>query len=419
MPHFIRRLWACAILLISAASLAQASLQYCNTRSYVQLHLCLAVDTYYNTTSKATDLLATFGYQSFSAGGWTSVGLGSSMYGALVVIGYVHNGEPTLDLRQATGHFEPQSLPTLPQWTISSLAANTSGWFESSFHIYGYDSWLGAKGHNLGVQSFIWATSVAKPANKHSTAFSLAMHDDKGQFSFDLGAYSANNALSGSPQHAPAIHFGKKNDNVEDGGASVAAAGVPRAYVFYLHGVALVSGIMILYPAGALALRFTKLRPFRLHLYFQLGASMSCLVGFAAAGFAIRADPLRYLREPHVLLGLVILCGILLQNTLGWLHHRAYVNDAKNAFVTSAHILVGRFIIILGSANALLGLILARARPTTLVFLSTVFAVDVVVVSCIWLATRKRRDEEEKQEVGVPLLDDDSDGHDSHATSRM
>lgn len=62
----------------------------------------------------------------------------------------------------------------------------------------------------------------------------------------------------------------------------------------------------------------------------------------------------RYLREPHVLLGLVILCGILLQNTLGWLHHRAYVNDAKNAFVTSAHILVGRFIIILGSANALL-----------------------------------------------------------------
>ena len=92
MPHFIRRLWACAILLISAARLAQASLQYCNTRSYVQLHLCLAVDTYYNTTSKATDLLATFGYQSFSAGGWTSVGLGSSMYGALVVIGYVHNG---------------------------------------------------------------------------------------------------------------------------------------------------------------------------------------------------------------------------------------------------------------------------------------------------------------------------------------
>jgi len=134
---------------------------------------------------------------------------------------------------------------------------------------------------------------VAKPANKHSAAFSLAMHDDKGQFSFDLGAHSAKNALSGWPQNAPAIQFGKKNDNVEDGGASAgAAAGVPRAYVFYLHGVALVSGIMILYPAGALALRFTKLRPFRLHLYFQLGASMSCLVGFAAAGFAIRADPL-------------------------------------------------------------------------------------------------------------------------------
>jgi len=59
------------------------------------------VDTYYNTTSKATDLLATFGYQSFSAGGWTSVGLGSSMYGALVVIGYVHKPDflhPVLSL---------------------------------------------------------------------------------------------------------------------------------------------------------------------------------------------------------------------------------------------------------------------------------------------------------------------------------
>ncbi|UNI20935.1 hypothetical protein JDV02_006981 [Purpureocillium takamizusanense] len=419
-PHplpLIRRgggVCAYAILLASVASLALASLQYCNQRSHVQLHVCLAVDTYYNATSKAVDLLATFGYQVVSAGGWTAVGLGSSMYGALVIIGYVDHGEPTLDLRQATGHFEPKSLPALPVWTVPSPAVNTSGWFESSFQVYGYDSWLGLQGQSLGVQSFIWATSVSKTAQGERSgggAFSLSMHDDKGHFSFDFGSRPVG-ASPSDTSRPPSIHFGKENDNaVEHAGGVSIVDGAPRAFVSYLHGFALVMGIMVLYPAGALALRFTELRPFRLHLYFQLGASLSCLVGFAAAGFIIGADPLRYLTEPHVLLGLVILLSIILQNAFGWLHHRSYKRGTRNTWVTSAHVIVGRCIIVLGSANALLGLTLARTRPTTLVFILTVFIADVLVVSCVWYAARER-DGDERQKIGVPLLDDDPDGPD-------
>ncbi|KAJ6443422.1 eukaryotic cytochrome b561 domain-containing protein [Purpureocillium lavendulum] len=239
-------IWARAITcLLGMASLAQASLQYCHQDDELPMHMCVAVDAHYNRSSQATDVLATFGYQVVHRGGWTSVGLGSSMYGALVVIGLVNaQGKPTLEIRRATGHLEPQSSSHLPPWTVPSLAVNASGWFESSFRIYGCDSWLAVQGQDKSVQPFIWATYLGEEVHAASAAAGLGMHDEKGLFSLDLGSLVAKNGPMEASQ-LPVIEFGKANDHAEIDGAS-AGYQERRSYLFHLHGLALGLDVFVL-----------------------------------------------------------------------------------------------------------------------------------------------------------------------------
>ena len=173
------------------------------------------------------------------------------------------------------GHFEPQQSQSLPSSAVLSLAVNESAWFESNFYIYSCDAWLGGDDHDFSNQPLIWATG----SHGQGYGTSLSMHDDKGFFSLDLGSQPTQNTTT-EPVHPPTTDAGKEH-----------SSNSRRTVAFYLHGFSLVFGIMILYPAGAALLRFSDLQPFRVHLFFQISASVLCLAGAAAAAYAVTDEP--------------------------------------------------------------------------------------------------------------------------------
>lgn len=76
--------------------LAHAVVQYCNTKPQVPVHVCISLQTWYNSSTESKDLLVTFGYQKYFDGGWTAVGLGSGMSGALIFVAFLGEGEGKL-----------------------------------------------------------------------------------------------------------------------------------------------------------------------------------------------------------------------------------------------------------------------------------------------------------------------------------
>lgn len=65
------------------------SSQYCHSQTAKKpTPFCVATNTIYNTTTEATDLFVTFAYQQSLYGGWGAVGLGDSMFGALMFMTY-------------------------------------------------------------------------------------------------------------------------------------------------------------------------------------------------------------------------------------------------------------------------------------------------------------------------------------------
>lgn len=75
--------------LLALGSLA-ASVQHCNveTDKTAAIPFCVAVSTWDNTSTLATDLVVTFGYQRTSGKGWGAVGLGEAMFPALIFMTY-------------------------------------------------------------------------------------------------------------------------------------------------------------------------------------------------------------------------------------------------------------------------------------------------------------------------------------------
>lgn len=104
------------LLFFVRTATAEAS-QYCNFEAGknepAANDLCMAVRTYPNQSSNAHDVQVTLEVYrpQHSALGWTSIGIGNSMAHALTFIIYddhKSNTGPTLSVRQAFGHWEPE-----------------------------------------------------------------------------------------------------------------------------------------------------------------------------------------------------------------------------------------------------------------------------------------------------------------------
>ena len=174
------------LLAFSSNVLSTRTVQYCRHRgSNGNAEICLAVNTFYNTTTESLDIymtLQTFRYKA-SKKGWAAMGFGNQMTGALMLIVYgdPELGEMTVSARTATGH-HPVGMITdtsyyngpIPGIHIKDARFEpyTGGYVNENLgfspshagtaHIVCYDcqKWSGYKIDNTSTMaSMIWATN--------------------------------------------------------------------------------------------------------------------------------------------------------------------------------------------------------------------------------------------------------------------
>ncbi|KAH8807113.1 hypothetical protein F5884DRAFT_899568 [Xylogone sp. PMI_703] len=396
---------ACFLLSIHVG-VVHSSMQYCYEDLQVPIHFCLAVETWHNKTSSSTDLLVTFGHQRFREGGWTAVGVGRSMFGALMFIEYTGIEEaPVFSPRHGRGHVEPRPSDALPEIHVWNLAMNNSRWLEASFTCYGYDKWV-VVDKQADLQQLIWATNTRFNTDDALVDTELSIHQEHGRFALDMKQAQSH----GEMPTIPVIDFTKPNTTEDDHyrhgdtWLSFWASLLPS-----LHGVLLSFSLTVFFPVGAIIIRSGSSRAFQMHLFFQLTASFLCLVGVSIAGSQIIASGSQatYFREPHVLFGTLLVTLIAIQILLGHTHHQRYKHNAKSISITFWHVNLGRVIVVGGCLNVLLGLRLAGSSVLIKILFTTVSLLDIGIVASLSYIKYKERATMPpvSYEDDIPLLD--------------
>ncbi|RGP79546.1 eukaryotic cytochrome b561 domain-containing [Fusarium longipes] len=264
------------LLLFSLFGSAFGFAQYCHDPAPREhFAFCVAVDARLNASSSSTDLTVTFGYQKSNFGGWTAIGQGSGMYGALMFI-----------LGVSRGHFEPQPELSASLVETLSMKSNQTGWVEASFDCYG----CGGSYEANEPQPWIWAAKKKQQLNHASVESKLDIHDHYGRFKLVLPQPHDKSRV------IPVIDHSIPNQEHADSSGHLTMLKERHALV---HGTLTTVSIAFLIPLG----------------------SIGCLLG---VGFVVtKLEGPFPLLEPHVLIGSLVVCAILFQPVLGGLHMRS------------------------------------------------------------------------------------------------
>ncbi|KAK0620908.1 hypothetical protein B0T14DRAFT_604408 [Immersiella caudata] len=373
------------LVALCGASFCAAAVQYCHEDTRIPVRFCMATETTFNSSSSKTDLLLTFGYQRSDYGGWSAVGIGSEMRGAIAFIGYMEHssgdyGRPIVSIRRGRGHWEPRPSPkTLPQVDTISAALNTSGWFEASVVCYGCSGWE-ALDTTSSAQPWIWSTNTLQPFKDADAGTPLAGHTYFGHFDMDMtGAVGKAGASS-----SPVISGWGTIGEAVPAGSDLASKHKTQPYqwLFRLHGTFTSLAFTILYPCGALAIRSKSKGAFRSHVTAQLLATSLIAVGVSVALYCLAAQGSigDYLSRPHVIVGISLVLLILLQILLGHRHHQAFIASRKASMATKGHTTVGYTIILGGCLNTWLGFNLAGLTRSITVFCLLLSLWDMSVI---------------------------------------
>jgi hypothetical protein len=157
------------------------------------------------------------------------------------------------------------------------------------------------------------------------------------------------------------------------------------------HGVLASLAFVILFPAGAIAIRLASFPGVAwLHGAFQIFAFM---VYIAAAGLGIYlACGLKLLNNYHPIIGMVVLAVIFFQPILGFLHHRLFKKYSHRTIWSYAHIWLGRAAITLGIINGGLGLKLAdNSRSGKIAYGVIAGFMWLVWVAAIFIGEKRRK----------------------------
>ncbi|KAM3446617.1 hypothetical protein MY3296_009504 [Beauveria thailandica] len=233
MSALLKISWSLPLLLRTAD--AKGSARHCVEEGRKHINICVSFSTEANSTTEGTDVRLTFEHQRYSTGGWTAVGLGSGMYGALMLIAYTGTDG---------GHIEPRPFESLPEMAISAVSINESRWFTSTLTCYTCDEWVQTD-QGTSAQPFVWATNPSEPRDGASADAQLPMHRHKGHFTLDPSKdQGKGESLDGDTGSKKPVHT-----ETAMGDATVpSSAPKPSARIVVL----MILAIMLLFPAAAL-----------------------------------------------------------------------------------------------------------------------------------------------------------------------
>lgn len=200
-------------------------------------------------------------------------------------------------------------------------------------------------------------------------------------------------------------------------GSNGGAGSSERRTMLIAHGVLASLAFVILFPAGAIAIRLASFPGIVwFHAAFQIFAY---LVYIAAFGLGVYiASEMEMLDHYHPTIGIVVFVLVFLQPIFGYLHHLLFKKHQSRTLWSYVHIWLGRIAITLGIINGGLGLQWADSMNMSSRGGIIAYAVIAVVVWLAWVAAsvfgEKRRS---KKVTDAPPKYENTHGSKSHGSN--
>ena len=348
-----------------------STIQFCSADRF-----CVAQAAYENAATGSHDLYITLhmdGYTS-SGYGWTAVGLGDAMEGALMFIVYGNpqaHEKPILSVRTTMKqHHPPLPLPVdyaqavevqlvYARWTPVGNQYRA----ELNLICYNCTLWPGTSIDAMSeAQPWVWAHNPVQPFEAHSEDALLDMHSKaRGSgFGFFFMEMKMSVSSGASPPEFPKIYEDQGSRGAASEPADIALSVQGEQWTFrhrawQVHGFLLTVSFLGLYPLGVILLRQKSKAAFRLHWVVQ---TLSSTVTALAIISGIYLHP--EIEHLHQIIGLACFVAPVLQTFLGWRHHVVFTNTGEQSIFAKIHVSVGRGLISLGAINILLGMVLKQ-----------------------------------------------------------
>lgn len=167
------------------------------------------------------------------------------------------------------------------------------------------------------------------------------------------------------------------------------------------HGVLASLAFVILFPAGAIAVRLASFRGVVwFHAAFQVFAY---LVYIAAFGLGVYiASSMEMLDHYHPIIGIVVFVLVSLQPFFGYVHHLMFKKHESRTLWSYVHIWLGRIAITLGIINGGLGLQWAGSMHMSSKSGSIAYAIIAIHVWLAWVAASVYGERRQKKVMEKP-----------------
>ncbi|KAK3680860.1 hypothetical protein B0T22DRAFT_474268 [Podospora appendiculata] len=422
------------LFLLSLFALALAEpVQYCRFgHRDGAVDFCMGLTTAQNTSTSAHDMYLHLTVSRSSALGWTALGTGPTMASALMFIVYgdpsmASSTNPTLSIRTADGHHQPQPLNASTPTGGAALHILHAKWQPvasaptrrhdddddppapapgaPATHVadilvacYACGRWPGSPlSPTSSSQPWIWAWNDHQRLSSYAPDAHLTMHAHHAS-SGGYGTFYVDMArsLSTDPaQTIPTLQAGVAKLGTSDRpiGAWGLLASLKEKPLVKAHALFMSAAFMVLFPLGVVLMRVPAAgkgaSPFRRHWVVQVVALALTWAG-VAVGVAMTHG--RMPRTVHQWVGLGIAVALGLQAVLGWRHHMVFLRIRRRTWVSVAHVWLGRSALVFGWANVVTGMVLSGHGRLDLGVVGVVAVVEAVsVAGCVWWVQRKRR----------------------------
>ncbi|KAK6003415.1 hypothetical protein QM012_009186 [Aureobasidium pullulans] len=346
---------------------------------------------------------------------WIAVGTGTEMHDSMMFVLYSDktNHGATLSTRYSTGEQEPRYLRDMRPETHASNENNT---FSVDAHYKNSSVWM--QHHidmNSSKQPFIFALGPKLHGKTGgSPTATIQRHVVYGRFTMDMTQALSSSMPAVNSENGSWISSGASSAFDVSGDFDVGSA---------IHAVVMGLAFVIVFPLGALLLRFISVR---VHYVIQLAASLLVIVGLGTgiyismeynkaslrlqsygSSLILTTSKTQDYMTAHQIIGLIVFAAVIVQLLLGTVHHVIYKRTYKSTRLGRIHLYLGPGILVLGIINAPLGLILGQRSQYNVPYaiLVTVLAILFFVArGYLWRSARQdQRVKEDQEELQVPL----------------
>ncbi|KAL6892249.1 hypothetical protein GGI43DRAFT_413516 [Trichoderma evansii] len=374
---------------------------------------CMAVSLYHNHSTEAHDIYLSFAIRRSASSngshalGWTAIGAGPQMAGSLMFVLYgdpesSDKANPTLSVRTVTkGHALPQLIAQNEATKDLDVRISETKWAKTpddemyvasaSIICYACSKWQGTEISPETVsQPWIWAWNKQQHMKSFSQDQQLEMHtliDGYGHFYVNMEE-ATSHKVSGPPAFdvtGEDSNIGTSDRPMEETKTGLWQKLISRPLA-HLHGFFMMTAFLVLFPAGAMAIRSGSDKSFRFHWVIQVAGLVSAFSGAVLA--IIMSD--RIFGSPHQIAGVVIFSLLFVQALLGWRHHMDFIRIFRRTWISYTHVYLGFVILLAGWANVISGLVLYGFSKFGTIMIGLFILLELVGVGG-WSFLAKRR----------------------------